>query len=71
MKVRIHKNGDVSFVKEDGDSEFVDRGFGFINDDKTIALIRCPECGAENYAPNVISGSCTWCPFYSNKISFE
>lgn len=29
-------------------------------------LIRCPECGLENYAPNVASGVCTWCGFDSN-----
>ena len=32
-------------------------------DDGKILLIRCPNCGRENYAPNVASGVCTWCGF--------
>ncbi len=28
-----------------------------------LLLIRCPECGKENYALNVITGICTWCGY--------
>ena len=39
-------------------------GFGFRSkDDGTFGLTRCPQCSRENYALNVLSGSCTWCPF--------
>lgn len=46
------------------------KGFGFIprEGDKTVALIRCPRCGRENYALNVASGKCTWCPFNTSSI---
>lgn len=30
-------------------------------DTDDILMIRCPKCGKENYAPNVIRGICTWC----------
>lgn len=70
MKIRVHRDGDVSFIKED-EKEFYERGYGFMTDEKTVALVICPSCGAENYAPKVISGSCAWCPFEANKIDFE
>lgn len=59
----IKKNGDVRWHTQDGRTV----GFGFTNDNKTTALIRCPECGRENYVLNVASGQCTWCPFNANK----
>jgi hypothetical protein len=31
------------------------------------ALVRCPECHQENYAPNVLQGVCTWCGFDINE----
>lgn len=71
MKIRVYRNGDVSFVREDEKIGEVERGFGFMTDEKTVGLIRCPACGAENYANNVLSGSCCWCHFEANKISFE
>ena len=30
-------------------------------------LIRCPKCKRRNYAPNVVTGVCTWCGFDVNK----
>ena len=24
-------------------------------------LVRCPSCMLENYGPNVVTGTCTWC----------
>ena len=47
------------------------KGFGFKSrppDDQTIALQKCPLCDRENYALNVSSGQCTWCPFNANKL---
>lgn len=37
-------------------------------DDDTILLIRCPKCGEENYALNVITGICTWCGFNGREL---
>jgi len=71
MKIQVQRNSDVRFKRETGDGKYVERGFGFLTEEKTIGLIRCPECGAENYAPNVLSGNCSWCQFESNKINFE
>jgi hypothetical protein len=31
-------------------------------------LVRCPSCQRENYAPNVASGMCSWCPFNLNEF---
>lgn len=71
MKIRVHRNNNVSFVREKGDGEFVERGHGFMTKEKTVGLERCPECGAENYVMNVLSGNCTWCGFESKKLDFE
>lgn len=35
-------------------------------DDGERALVRCPSCGKENYALNVLSGICTWCAYDIN-----
>ena len=40
---------------------WIEKGVEYYPEDGTILLIRCPKCGKENYAPNVISGICTWC----------
>ena len=45
-----------------------DLGTGFALEDKTLALTMCPCCHRENYALNVLSGRCTWCPFDANKL---
>lgn len=34
-------------------------------------LVRCPECGKENYVPAVILGRCAWCGYNSNKEENE
>jgi len=73
MKIRIYK------TSKDHDSDeirFIDngeeKGFGFkAKDDGKIGLEKCPKCGKENYAMNVLSGVCTWCSFDANKIKFE
>lgn len=54
---------DVRWQKPDG-SEV---GYGYFNrDTKYISLMRCPCCNRENYAMNVSSGMCTWCPYKAN-----
>lgn len=40
---------------------WVAKGVEWYPEDNTILLIRCPKCGLENWAPNVISGTCAWC----------
>lgn len=42
--------------------KYIEKGIE-IDSDGTILLIRCPKCGRENYAPNVMSGICTWCGY--------
>ena len=39
----------------------------FKKKDGTYALVRCEECHAENYAPNVMSGYCSWCGYNINE----
>ncbi len=45
-----------------------DKGFGYV-DDKSgkTCMIRCFECGSENWAPAVASGDCAWCGYNPNK----
>lgn len=58
---------DIVNVSENGNVRWDGKGYGFKKIDGTYALIRCPACGKENYALNVLSGKCTWCPFDANK----
>jgi hypothetical protein len=44
------------------------RGSGFITNEGSTALVRCPSCEHENYAMNVLSGKCSWCPFDANGV---
>jgi len=66
-KGESYDSDDVRWTDAKGES----RGYGFIGKkkDKKIALMRCPACNRENYAMNVSSGMCTWCPFDSNNVS--
>lgn len=39
-----------------------ERGYSFYEPKtKTDHLIRCHECGMENWQPSVASGDCAWC----------
>lgn len=38
----------------------------FTKKDGSKALVKCPKCHFENYAPNVLSGICSWCYFDIN-----
>jgi len=38
----------------------------FIADGK-VYLVRCPECGLENWAMAVASGVCCWCGYDANE----
>lgn len=63
-----HDSDDVRWLNES--AEHV--GYGYIPKSKgkrlsKISLIRCPACHRENYAMNVPSGFCTWCPFDANE----
>jgi len=43
------------------------KGFGYKGKkDGKIGLIRCPECGQENYSLAVAKGQCCWCGFKAN-----
>lgn len=43
--------------------QYLASGVEYYPEDNTILLTRCPKCGRENYAPNVISGICCWCGY--------
>lgn len=43
--------------------ELVTRGVEYYPDSGTLLLICCPECGRENWALQVASGTCAWCGF--------
>ena len=44
------------------------KGVEYYPDTDDLLLIRCPKCGKENYAPNVISGICTWCGYDAHEL---
>lgn len=41
-------------------------GHSYIDDDGTICMIRCLDCGRENWAMAVAAGHCTWCGYNPN-----
>lgn len=42
------------------------KGFGYLREDGGIRMIRCFECGRENWLPAVASGQCPWCGYNPN-----
>ena len=61
-------SADVKFVTDDGKL----LGDGFIgSESNTIALVHCPKCSRENYAPCVLTGKCCWCQFDANDCPVE
>ncbi len=42
-------------------------GVGYTNKEGLICMIRCFECGRENWAPAVASGTCAWCGHNPNE----
>lgn len=38
-------------------------GFGYIDDKNIICMIRCFDCGKENYVFTVSEGYCAWCGY--------
>ena len=45
---------------------YQERGIEAYNDG-LILLERRPKCHRENYAPNIITGQCTWCDYNAHK----
>ena len=43
-------------------------GVEYYEDTDDLLLLRCPKCGKENYAMNVIKGICTWCGFNAHEL---
>lgn len=37
-------------------------------DDGTLLLIRCPKCGRENWALQVMTGKCCWCGYDAHEL---
>lgn len=42
-------------------------GSGYISEDGTICMVRCFQCGQENYGMAVASGTCGKCGYSPNK----
>lgn len=56
-----HDSDDVFFETKDGKQV---QGFAYRSKaDGTFHVMRCPDCGNENYAMAVSEGSCCWCGF--------
>jgi len=47
------------------------KGEYFKTDSGKYYLVKCPECGEENYSLAVASGICAWCGFDINKFKEE
>lgn len=43
------------------------KGFGYKSSKGVVCMIRCFECGLENWAPAVASGRCAWCGHNENR----
>lgn len=43
------------------------KGYGYKDSKGKTCMIRCFECGQENWAMSVASGHCAWCGFDPNK----
>ncbi len=68
MKTEIKRTPD-SHDSDDLYLEGKHKGFGYVaKDSKRIGLMRCPECGRENYAMSVPTGVCSWCGFDVNDL---
>ena len=48
--------------------EILAPGVEYYPDEKVLLLLRCPKCGKENYALNVIKGICTWCGYDAHEL---
>lgn len=42
------------------------KGSGYKRRDNKLGMLRCFDCGKENYASSVHSGICAWCGFDAN-----
>lgn len=47
------------------------RGYVYRADDGRLFMVRCPECGKENYAAAVSGGICVWCGCYAKDEHLE
>lgn len=47
------------------------KGFGYETEEGKRCMIRCFECGRENYVATVSSGLCAWCGFNANEEALE
>lgn len=49
----------------------ITRGVEYYPETNTLLLIICPQCGRENWAPQVASGTCVWCGFNGRTLLKE
>lgn len=58
VKSDQYDHDDLWWEDEDGNR----KGYGFRSKKNgTLALQKCPDCGAENYYSMVLEGQCAWC----------
>lgn len=43
-------------------------GYGYMNKDGCQCMVKCFQCGRENYGPTVATGHCAWCGYNPNKV---
>ncbi len=43
------------------------KGFGYTDDHNNICMVRCFQCGQENYSLTICTGTCAFCGFDANK----
>lgn len=55
--------------KIDTNNIVFNKGYGYISSSKKICMIRCFDCGKENYSPMVASGVCAYCSYNPNTTS--
>jgi ribosomal protein L37E len=48
-----------------------DNNGNFYDEKGNYYMVRCPECGRENYAPSVASGVCAWCSYNGNTKNMQ
>lgn len=58
----------IDHIKKMNKSRILADGVEYYPDDETLLLIRCPQCGAENYAPAVATGKCIWCGYDAREL---
>jgi len=66
MRPKMIVNNSLNGDWDAGGNKNLPKGL-WLSDDGKIFMSRCPECGLENYAMCVSSGTCAWCGYDATK----